>query len=106
MPETYRSIGTILGSTAATTIYSGVSGTAIVNSVYFSNTGTAGVAVTLEVVKGSTGFTLISNGTIPVFSAFQPIDSPIILDINNTLRATASVTGGAIHSIVSVLEIT
>ena len=105
MPETYKSIGTILGTTAATTIYSGVTGTAIVNSVYFSNIGTAGVAVTLEVVKGSTAFTIISNGTIPVFSAFQPIDSPIVLESSNTLRATANATNST-HAFVSVLEVT
>jgi hypothetical protein len=105
MPETYKSIGTILGSTAATTIYSGVTGTAIVNSVYFSNIGTGGVSVTLNVVKGSTSYTLISNGTIPVYSAFQPIDSPIVLESNNTLRATAS-NSSSIHAFVSILEIT
>lgn len=105
MPETYKSIGTILGTTAATTIYSGVTGTAIVNSVYFSNIGTGGVSVTLNIVKGSTAYTLISNGTIPVYSAFQPIDSPIVLESNNTLRATASNTN-SIHAFVSVLEIT
>lgn len=105
MPETYKSVGTILGTTAATTIYSGVTGTAIVNSVYFSNMGTGGVSVTLELVKGSTAYTIISNGTIPVYSAFQPIDSPIVLESNNTLRATASSTN-SIHSIVSILEVT
>ena len=105
MPETYKSVGTILGTTAATTIYSGVTGTAIVNSVYFSNIGTGGVAVSLELVKGSTAYTIINNGTIPIYSAFQPIDSPIILESNNTLRATASATN-SIHSIVSILEVT
>lgn len=105
MPETYKSVGTILGTTAATTIYSGVTGTAIVNSVYFSNIGTGGVAVTLELIKGSTAYTIISNSTVPVYSAFQPIDSPIVLDSNNTLRATASATN-SIHSIVSILEVT
>lgn len=105
MPETYKSIGTIVGTTAATTIYSGVTGTAIVNSVYFSNIGTAGIAVTLEILKGSTAYTLISNGTIPVYSTFQPIDSPIVLESNNTLRATVTNTNST-HAFVSVLEIT
>lgn len=105
MPETYKSIGTILGSTAATTIYSGVTGTAIVNSVYFSNIGTGGIAVTLEIVKGSTAYTLINNGTVPVYSSFQPIDSPIVLESNNSLRATVSTTNST-HAFVSVLEVT
>jgi hypothetical protein len=63
------------------------------------------VSVTLNVVKGSTSYTLISNGTIPVYSAFQPIDSPIVLESNNTLRATAS-NSSSIHAFVSILEIT
>ena len=37
MPETYKSFGTILGTTAATSIYAGVTGTALVNAVNVSN---------------------------------------------------------------------
>jgi hypothetical protein len=106
MPETYKSFGTILGTTAATTIYAGTSGTAIVNSVTLSNISTSGgVAVTLEAVKGSTAYSLITRASVPVSTTFQAIDTPIVLEANNTLMATAGYTG-YIHAFVSVLEIT
>jgi hypothetical protein len=106
MPETYKSFGTILGTTAATTIYSGVTGTAIVNSVNFSNINSLNSAtITLEVLKGSTAFSIITNGVVPIQSSFQVIDAPIVLETGNTLRATAGLTG-IFHAFVSVLEIT
>lgn len=106
MPETYKSFGTILGSTSANTIYSGVTGTAIVNSINCSNASTIiANTITVEVLKGSTAYSLITSGSLPTSTAFQVLDSPIILDSNNTLRATAGLTA-QIHILVSVLEIT
>jgi hypothetical protein len=106
MPDTYKSFGTILGTTAATIIYSGVSGTAIVNSVNFSNVNTAASCqITLEIIKGSTAYSIITNGVVPIESSFQVVDSPIVLENSNTLRARAGLTG-SIHALVSVLEIT
>ena len=106
MPETYKSFGTILGSTAATTIYSGVTGVAIVNSINCSNASTTTAnTITVEVLKGVTAYSLITRGSIPTSTAFQVLDSPVVLESNNTLRATAGVTT-AVHILVSVLEIT
>jgi len=106
MPETYKSFGTVLGTTAATTIYAGSSGTAIVNNVNFSNISPlGGVEITLEVLKGSSAFSLITKAPVPIATTFQALDSPIVLEANNTLRATAGFTG-YIHAFVSVLEIT
>jgi hypothetical protein len=107
MPETYKSFGTVLGTTAATIIYNGLcSGTAIVNSVNLSNVNSGGgVLVTLEAVKGATGFSLITNASVPTSTTLQALDAPIVLEANNFLRATAGFTG-YIHAFVSVLEIT
>lgn len=106
MPETYKSFGTILGTTAATTIYSGSSGTSIVNSVNFSNINSGGgCLITLEAVKGSTAYSLITRAAVPTSTSLQALDSPIILETNDYLRATAGYTG-YIHAFVSVLEIT
>ena len=106
MPETYKSFGTILGTTAATTIYSGVTGTAIVNSVYFSNVSSVSSAkVALEVIKGATAYSIITNGVVPIESTLQAVDAPIVLETGNTLRATAGLTG-IFHAFVSVLEVT
>jgi hypothetical protein len=106
MPETYRSFGTILGTTASTTIYSGITGTAIVNGVVFSNVNTAiGTTITLNLVIGSTAYSLITNADVPIKASLQALDSPVVLNSSNTLTAQAGITG-AIHAIVSVLEIT
>lgn len=106
MPETYKSIGTIVGSTAATTIYSGVTGTAIVNSINVSNATTSFVnLVTVEMLKGSTAYSIITAATLPVGSSLQVLDAPLVLESNNTLRYTSGFTYST-HVIVSVMEIT
>jgi hypothetical protein len=106
MAETYKSFATILGTTAATTIYSGSSGTAIINNVNFSNISPlGGVEITLEVVKGSTAYSLITKAPIPIATTFQALDTPVVLESNDTLQATAGYTG-YVHAFVSVLEIT
>lgn len=106
MPETYKSFGTILGTTAATTIYAGVSGIALVNSVLFSNTSPlGGTTITLNAVKGSTTYSLITNGEVPIRTSFQVLDSPIVLENSDILTAAAGSTG-YITAFVSVLEIT
>ncbi len=106
MAETYKSFATNLGTTAATTIYSGVAGTAIVNSINCSNIDAfVATSITIQVVKGSTGYSIITGADIPVSTSFQPLDAPLVLESGNTLRATAGTTGD-IDVIVSVLEIT
>lgn len=106
MPETYKSIGTLLNTSGSTTIYNGVVGTAIVNSVNFSNVNSAnGTTVTLEIVKGSTGYSLLTGGVVPVGSTLQVLDAPIVLESGNTLRATPGATG-FLHALVSLMEIT
>lgn len=106
MAETYKSFGTNLGSTAATTIYSGVVGTAIVNSINCSNIDPyRSSTVTLEMVKGSTGYSIITSAALPISTSLQALDAPLVLESGNTLRATAGTTGD-VDVIVSVLEIT
>jgi hypothetical protein len=107
MPDTYKSFGTILGTTSATTIYTTPSSTTtIVNGVMLSNiNGINSTTVTLEAVKGSTAFSLITGAAVPFASTLQAIDAPVVLETGNTLRCTAGVTG-YIHAFVSVLEIT
>jgi hypothetical protein len=106
MPETYKSIGTILGNTGSTTIYSGISGTAIVNSVVFSNINVSfGTTVTLNIVKGLTSYSLLTAGDVPNKCSLQALDAPIVLDNSNTLTAIPGNTG-FLHVLVSVLEIT
>ena len=106
MPETYKSIGTILGTTAATSIYSGVTGTALVNSINVSNASTSFVnTVTVEMLKGSTAYSILTSATLPVGSSLQVLDAPLVLESNNTLRCTMGSTYST-HVIVSLMEIT
>jgi hypothetical protein len=106
MPEAYKSFGTIIGTTAATTIYSGVTGTALVNSINISNVNTSLTNLgTVQLLKGSTAYSIITSVTLPVGSSLQVLDAPMVLESNNTLRYTAGYTYGT-HVIVSVMEIT
>ena len=106
MPETYKSFGTILGTTASTQIYAGVSGTAIVNSINISNINVnTTVYGTVNLNKGSTAYSIITGAAVPGRSSLQVLDAPLVLDQNNTLSAIAGSTG-SLHIVVSVLEVT
>lgn len=107
MADTYKSYGTILSTISATTIYTAPNpGTAIVNGVMLSNiNGVNNTTTTLEAVKGSTGYSLITGASVPYSSTLQAIDAPIVLEAGNSLRCTAGATA-YIHAFVSVLEIT
>jgi hypothetical protein len=48
---------------------------------------------------------LITGVAIPFASSLQAIDSPVVLESSNTLRASAGISN-YIHVVVSVLEIT
>lgn len=106
MPNTYRSYPVVMGTTAATSLYPGLSGTAIVNSVVFSNIHPSGsTTVTLEMVRGATAYSLLTRGALPNATSLQALDSSLVLEQNDTLRAIAGNTG-SVHAVVSVLEIT
>jgi hypothetical protein len=106
MPEAYKSFGTIVGSTAATTIYSGVTGTALVNSIQIANNDVNNTNyVTVELVKGSTGYSIITQAQLPSRTSLQVLDAPLALESGNQLRYTAGYTFST-HVIVSLMEIT
>lgn len=106
MADTYKSFGTNIGSTAATSIYPGVVGTALVNSINCSNKDVVRTTtITIEMLKGSTAYSLIANAELPVATSLQVLDAPVVLETGDTLRATSGFTA-AIDIVVSVLEIT
>lgn len=106
MPETYKSQGTKLTTTSSTTIYSGVSGTGIVNSINISNVN-EGIPCIISVYlnKGGTSYSIISNLSVPYGASFQCLDSPLICETGNTITAVAS-NANRLETIVSVLELT
>jgi hypothetical protein len=106
MAETYKSQATKLTATTNTTIYSGVVGTAIVNSINISNVDvTASCSVSVFLVKSATSYSIISNVSIPAGTTLQVLDAPMVCASGDTITATASIAND-LECIVSVLEIT
>jgi hypothetical protein len=106
MPETYKNFLTILGTTAATDVYPGVTGTAIINSINISNINLfTAVTASINLVRGSTGYSIARNISIPTATTFQSLDAPMVLQSSDKLTLTAGSTG-SLHAIISVLEIT
>ena len=106
MPEAYKNYATSIGVTAATTVYSGITGTAIVNGIHVANTSTTTAnSVSLQLFKGATGYYIVRSAAVPIQSTYQALDTSIPLNTGDTIRATAGATAG-IDVIVSVLEST
>jgi hypothetical protein len=83
-----------------------VVGTSIVNGIVLSNVNSLNnTTATVELVKGSTAYSLITGVAIPFSSSLQVLDSPVVLESSNTLRASAGISN-YIHVVVSVLEVT
>jgi len=106
MAETYKSQATKLTATTNTTIYSGVVGTAIVNSINISNIDLYNACnINVFLVKSGTSYSIISNVTIPIGATLQVLDAPMVCASGDTITATASIAND-LEVIVSVLEIT
>jgi len=106
MPDTYKSQGVKLTATTNTTIYSGVVGTALVNSINISNTSAdTNVSINVFLVKSGTSYSIISNAIIPFGTTMQALDTPIVCESGNTITATAG-TANMLECVTSVLEIT
>lgn len=106
MPDQYKNYCTTLGTTGATVIYSGITGTAIVNGIHVSNIdGSNSASITLNLFKGNTGYSIITGALVPIQSSYQALDTPIPLVIGDSLKATAS-AANRLDVIVSVLEST
>lgn len=106
MPDTYKSQATKLTSTSSTTIYSGVVGTAIANSINISNIDSfASPTINVFLVKSGTSYSIISNAVIPPGTTLQILDAPMVCASGDTITATASIAND-LECVVSVLEIT
>jgi len=106
MPDIYTNYATSVGVTAATTIYAGITGTAIVNAIHIANSNTTlANSVSVQLFKGATGYYIVRAAAVPIQSTYQALDAPIPLVTGDTLKVTAGLTAG-IDVIVSVLEST
>jgi len=106
MPDTFKNYATTVGVTAETSIYAGITGTAIVNAIHVSNTNTTlANSVSVQLFKGATGYYIVRAAALPIQTTYQALDAPIPLNTGDTLKVTAGLTAG-IDVIVSVLETT
>ena len=106
MPDTFKNYATTVGVTASTSIYAGITGTAIVNAIHVANTNTTlANSVSVQLFKGLTGFYIVRAAALPIQSTYQALDAPIPLVTGDTLKVTAGLTAG-LDIIVSVLEST
>jgi hypothetical protein len=106
MPDIYTNYATSVGVTAATTIYAGITGTAIVNAIHVANSNTTiANSVSVQLFKGSTGYYIVRAAAVPIQATYQALDAPIPLVTGDTLKVTAGLTAG-LDIIVSVLEST
>jgi len=106
MPDAFKNYGTSIGVTASTSIYAGITGTAIVNAIHVANTNTTlANSVSVQLFKGLTGYYIVRAAALPIQSTYQALDAPIPLVTGDTLKVTAGLTAG-IDVIVSVLEST
>ncbi len=106
MPDTFKNYATTVGVTASTSIYAGITGTAIVNAIHVANTNiTLSNSVSVQLFKGATGYYIVRAAAVPIQATYQALDAPIPLVTGDTLKVTAGLTAG-LDIIVSVLEST
>ena len=106
MPDIYTNYATSVGVTAATTIYAGITGTAIVNAIHVANSNTTlANSVSVQLFKGATGYYIVRAAAVPIQATYQALDAPIPLVTGDCLKVTAGFTAG-LDIIVSVLEST
>ena len=106
MSDAYKNYATSVGVTAATVIYAGITGTAIVNAIHVANSNTTlANSVSVQLFKGATGYYIVRAAAVPIQATYQALDAPIPLVTGDTLKVTAGLTAG-LDIIVSVLEST
>lgn len=106
MPDTFKNYATTIVATGLTSVYAGISGTAIVNAIHIANTSTTlANSASVQLFKGATGYYIVRAAALPIQSTYQALDAPIPLETGDTLKVTAGLTEG-IDVIVSVLEST
>ena len=106
MPETYTNYAAKLNNATETTILTPPSGgTSLVNGIHISNILSAtNLAVTVNLYKGATSYSIITSGLVPIQSSFQVLDTPIPVTSGDLIKAQASASG--LHIVVSTLELT
>ena len=109
MANTYKNSAVKLSSTSETVVYSGTSsGTALIRSIYISNTH-GSTASTIDVYWNDStdneDYYIVKNVSVAAATSFQPLSEPIILEAGDSIRVKAG-TANILEVTVSLLEVT
>lgn len=105
MADTYKSYAYGLTTTDTTTLYPGLSGTTIVNSINVCNKGTTASQLNIWVQKSGTSYYLCKNENITGNYHFQFLQKSLVLNENDLIQATGA-SANVFDIITSVMEIT
>ena len=108
MADVYKSYGYSLATTASTTIFTGPTGTSIINGISVANVdSTNSASITITIYKNSTlaTYSIIKTALVPIQSSLQVLGMPIPIEVNDIVKAQAS-HSNRLDVIISVLEIT
>lgn len=106
MANIFKNASGTVNSSPGTILYATPSGnTAVVHSLFISNTSSVPQTVTIELVdaSASASYKLVTNAPLPVGGSLS-IPKPINLEGSDSLRIVAS-TGSAVQAVASILEI-
>ena len=95
---------TILLTTSDQTIYTAPTGyTGIVLYMHVTNIGSSGTTLTAAHVRSSTTTEIIKDATVPVNDAYIPLDGKLVLQTNDSIKASAG-DNSTLKVLLSVLE--
>jgi len=106
MANTYKNAKVDLTTTNATTVYTTPTGaTAIVKSILMSEDSDNADTITITITDSSTAvFSVFKEKSIGAKATTELLTAPLVLNAGDILKATAA-TGGRLHIIASILEI-
>ena len=105
--NTYKSTAVKLLASGSTTVYTASAATTtLVKNIYIANIITSSIYVDVIMNKSgsATNYYLISSGSVPVQTSFQPISDPIVLQTGDSIKINQSTVSGS-DIIMSYLEI-
>ena len=95
---------TIVLTTSDQTIYTTPTGyTGIILYAHITNYGNAATTVTCKHVRGATTTEIIKGATVPVNDAYVPLEGKLVLETNDSFKASAG-AGTTLKILLSVLE--
>ena len=109
--NTFKSTPTANIGTSTTTIYTAPTSTGAISTIIgcsLSNKSASPVAVTVNLVRATVSYSLVTGATVPVGGSLVICggDEKVVLQANDTLTAVCATSATAVDAIVSALEIT